>query len=75
MATLAKKIEVETKVRAMLEAEGMPLPDWIEYGEGCVRLFWEESRTVLVVDIDEPEEGDVDFGDGEEGEDAHGLAD
>jgi hypothetical protein len=55
MATLEKKIEVETRVRAMLEAEGTPMPDRVEYGDGCVRLFWIDSKTVLVVDIDAPE--------------------
>jgi hypothetical protein len=58
MATLAKKIEVETRMREMLEAEGTPLPDRVEYGDGCVRLFWTESKTVLVIDIDDPGEGD-----------------
>jgi hypothetical protein len=53
MATLAKKIEVETKTREMLEAEGTPPPDRVEYGFGCIRLFWTNSKTCLVVDIDE----------------------
>jgi hypothetical protein len=53
MATLAKKIEVEARTREMLEAEGTPPPDWVEYGFGCIRLFWTASRTCLVVDIDE----------------------
>jgi hypothetical protein len=53
MATVAKKIEVEAKTRAMLEAEGTPPPDRVEYGFGCIRLFWLASKTCLVVDIDE----------------------
>jgi hypothetical protein len=67
MATLEKKIEVEARVRAMLESEGTPLPDRVEYGEGCIRLFWVESKTVLVVDIDEPEDGDGAFEDEDQG--------
>lgn len=53
MATLAKKIEVEAKTREMLKAEGTPPPDRVEYGFGCIRLFWTDSKTCLVVDIDE----------------------
>jgi hypothetical protein len=53
MATLGKKIEVEVKTREMLEAEGAPPPDRVEYGFGCIRLFWTGSKTCLVVDIDE----------------------
>jgi hypothetical protein len=63
MATLAKKIEVESKTRQMLEHEGMPAPDRIEYGVGCIRLFWTESKTVLVVDIDDPDDLDSELGD------------
>jgi hypothetical protein len=59
MATLAKKIEVEQRARQMLEREGIPAPDRIEYGFGCVRLFWAESKTVLVIDIDDPCEVDA----------------
>ncbi len=53
MATLKQKIAAEQKVRELLEREGMPLPDRVEYGYTCVRLFWTQSRVVLIVDIDE----------------------
>jgi hypothetical protein len=53
MATLPQKIEVETKMRELLAREGMPAPDRIEYGYGCIRLFWSESKVVLVIDIDD----------------------
>lgn len=52
MATLAKKIEVEAKTREMLRAEGTPQPDRVEYGFGCIRLFWTEPKTCLIIDID-----------------------
>jgi hypothetical protein len=58
MATLAQKIEVEAKAREMLRAEGTPQPDRVEYGYGCVRLFWTESKTCLVIDIDDYSEVD-----------------
>jgi hypothetical protein len=41
----------------MLRRQKLPEPDWVEYGHTCIRLFWEASRVVLVVDIDEPPEG------------------
>jgi hypothetical protein len=57
MATLAQKIRCEQHAREMLQSEGLPQPDWIEYGHACIRLFWEKSKVVLVVDIDTPPEG------------------
>ena len=57
MATLKEKIAAEQHARAMLEDHGLPQPDAVEYGYTCVRLFWEEEKVVLVVDIDEPPDG------------------
>lgn len=54
MATLEEKIKVETQVRELLEQNGMPQPDSVEYGYTCIRLFFEEPKTVLIVDIDPP---------------------
>jgi len=56
MATLVQKIETETRMRKLLEDSGLPQPDHVEYGFTCIRLFFKESMTVVVVDIDEPEE-------------------
>ena len=58
MATLAQKIQCETHVRQMLEREGMPMPDEVEYGFGCIRLFFNEPKVMLVVDIDDYTEVD-----------------
>lgn len=57
MATLKQKIAAERKMRELIANEGLPEPTWIEYGYTCIRLFWEESKLVLVIDIDEPPEG------------------
>ena len=62
MATLPEKIRVESKMRDLLEAEGMPLPDRVEYGYGFIRLFWTESKVVVVVDIDDYSEIDAERG-------------
>ena len=54
MATLTEKIKCERNAREMLRRGGLPDPDRVEYGHTCIRLFWEQSKVVLVVDIDEP---------------------
>ena len=57
MATLEQKIEVEQKMRALLEDSGLPAPDAVEYGYTCVRFFFMDTKTCLVVDIDKPPPG------------------
>jgi hypothetical protein len=57
MASLEQKIEAEHSVRELLKQNGMPQPDGVEYGYGCIRLFFDEPKVVLVVDIDRPEDG------------------
>jgi hypothetical protein len=56
MATLKQKIEVELKMRELIESEDLPEPDRIEYGFTSIRLFWEEPKLCVVIDIDEPPE-------------------
>jgi hypothetical protein len=54
MATLKQKLMAECRVRELIEEEGVPNPDRVEYGYGCIRLFWMEPKVVLIVDIDDP---------------------
>jgi hypothetical protein len=61
MATLAQKIETETKMRNLLEEAGLPQPDHVEYGFTCIRLFFMETKTVVVIDIDQPEDADAEL--------------
>ena len=56
MASLRQKIAAEHSVRELLEKNGLPEPDEVEYGYGCVRLLFHEPKTALIVDIDEPED-------------------
>jgi hypothetical protein len=58
MATLAEKIEAEEQVRRMLADGGLPDPDRVEYGHECIRVFFEDSKVVLVIDIDDRPEAD-----------------
>ena len=61
MATLAQKIEAETRMRDLLEESGLPQPDYVEYGFTCIRLFFNDTKHVVVVDIDDPEDAEADF--------------
>jgi hypothetical protein len=55
MASLAQKIEAEKRMRALLEESGLPQPDRVEYGFTCIRLFFDSTKQMVVIDIDEPE--------------------
>ena len=48
---LARKIEVEYRLRELLRSEGLPQPDEVEYGHTCVRFLYYESKTCVVVDL------------------------
>lgn len=56
MATLKQKIRAEVAMRELLRKNGLPEPDGVEYGHGCIRLFFNEPKVALVVDIDDPTE-------------------
>jgi hypothetical protein len=53
MATLKQKIAAERAVREMLEDNGLPEPDQVEYGYGCIRFIFAEERLAVVIDIDD----------------------
>lgn len=55
MATLKQKAQCEQDALEFVKEFGLPEPDHVEYGFTCIRLFWEEPKTVLVIDIDEPD--------------------
>jgi len=57
MATLKQKIEAEARVRELLETEGLPEPDEVEYDSTCIRLLWHHSKLALIVDMDPLLEG------------------
>jgi hypothetical protein len=53
MAPLSQKVDAERRMRELLESEGLPQPDAIEYGHECIRLFFNESKLVVIIDLDE----------------------
>ena len=54
IANLRQKIAVERDARAMLDVNGLPQPDEVQYGHTCIRLLWYETKVVMIVDIDDP---------------------
>jgi hypothetical protein len=68
MATLAQKIRAEKRMRDLLEESGLPQPDYVEYGFTCIRFLFEETKTVVVIDIDEPEDADGSAEAGDDGD-------
>jgi hypothetical protein len=62
MATLKRKIEAERRMRDLLESGGLPEPDLIEYDDDCIRLFFEATRTVVVIDLDDETDSEPQFG-------------
>jgi hypothetical protein len=62
MATLAQKIEAEKRMRDLLEENGLPQPDQVEYGFTCIRLFFNRTKHVVIIDIDEPDDAQAGYG-------------
>ncbi len=48
-----RQISADIRLRALLRAEGLPEPDAVKYGNSCVRFFFHETKTCVVVDLDE----------------------
>ncbi len=40
-------------MRELLKQNGMPQPDAVEFGYTCIRLFWFDTKTCVVVDVDD----------------------
>jgi hypothetical protein len=53
MASIERKREAEEAMHELLEREGVPLPDEVEYGETCIRLLWHDQKLAVVVDLDD----------------------
>jgi hypothetical protein len=56
MATLAQKIEAEKRMRDLLDENGLPQADHVEYGFTCIRLFFNETKHLIIIDISKPED-------------------
>ncbi len=58
MATLEMKVLADVRMRELLEHQGLPAPDVVEYGFGSVRFYFKDTMTCVVVDIDDPDPSD-----------------
>jgi hypothetical protein len=62
MAPIDRKRQAERRMLALLEDSGLPLPDEVEYGMESVRFLWLDRKVVVVVDLEEFDEGDANGG-------------
>jgi hypothetical protein len=54
MATILELHEAERAARQMLDDQGLPQPDRIEYREASIALLWNDRKVAMVIDVDEP---------------------
>lgn len=54
MATLGELEEAERVMRALLDDNNLPAPDDVEYWAGSVCFKWHDTKTAVVIDVDEP---------------------
>ena len=54
MATILELHEAERAARQMLDDQGLPQPDQIEYREASIALLWNDRKVAMVIDVDEP---------------------
>ncbi len=54
--TSEEKLEAEHRLRDFLRTHNLPQPDAVEYGFACVRFYYDEPKTCLVLDLDEDHE-------------------
>jgi hypothetical protein len=57
MVTHTQKIDAERRMRDQLQSVDLPQPDRVEYGFACVRFFFDATKHVVVIDIEEPSDG------------------
>lgn len=58
MAPIDDKQRVERRMLRLLEDNGLPAPDEVEFGERCVRFLWHDRKVAVVVDLDDRDEFD-----------------
>ena len=52
MAPIDRKLQVQRRTLRLLEDNGLPGPDQIEFGEHEVRFLWLDRKVALVVELD-----------------------
>jgi hypothetical protein len=69
MAPIDQKQKAERRMLQLLDDQGLPRPDEIEYGERCIRLLWHDRKVAVIVDLE-----DFDELDGNDGHIPEGIA-
>jgi hypothetical protein len=54
MATLNELRCAEDDMRRLLEDEGLPAPDDVEYRDDSILLLWHDTKVAVIVDVTEP---------------------
>jgi hypothetical protein len=44
----------ERDMRELLQQNGLPQPDEVEYRERSILMLWHETKLAVVIDLDEP---------------------
>lgn len=57
MATRRELQAVEESVQRLLRDNGLAPPDEVEYWETSIACLWHETKTCVVIEVDEPREG------------------
>ncbi len=51
MAAIDDKQHVERRMLHLLEDNGLPAPDAVEYGQAEVRFLWYDRKVALIVEL------------------------
>ena len=62
MAPIDQKQRAERRMLQLLNDNGLPAPDEVQYGEQCVRFLWHDLKVAVVVDLDDFDEIDANGG-------------
>jgi hypothetical protein len=57
----ARHDHAEAHFRALLEESGLPQPDEVAHLRRCLIFLWEQSKSVVLIDLDELVPGDDPF--------------
>ena len=55
MAVSESHQSVEQRFLDLVAEAGLPRPDRIEYSDRSVEFFWDATKTVVIVDLDDPD--------------------
>ena len=53
MAITSEHEAAERAMRELLETEGLPQPDEVDYRETSILLLWHETKLAVVIDLEE----------------------